>query len=125
MKNQQYHSKSEFTKAQNLLRILISIARNPNRTPPEIAGELEIHKATYYRYFTELTQIIPLSYNSYRRRYEFEKILKSFYEVTDYTMECSDICGQHFNSVTEHSEFVKKGGCSRLLDALTKSVYPK
>ncbi|OFX87987.1 MAG: hypothetical protein A2W99_11505 [Bacteroidetes bacterium GWF2_33_16] len=56
---------------------------------------------------------------------EFEKILKSFYEVTDYTMECSDICGQHFNSVTEHSEFVKKGGCSRLLDALTKSVYPK
>jgi len=52
---------------------------------------------------------------------EFERILKSFYEVTDYKMECSEICGRHFNSVAEHSEYIKNGGCNKLIDILAQS----
>jgi hypothetical protein len=40
-------------------------------------------------------------------------------------MECSEICGQRFNSVNEHTEFIKNGGCSKLLDVLAKSVNQK
>ena len=66
--------------------------------------------------------------NSYKYSFsdpEFDRIIKSFYEVTDYKVECSEICGQHFNSVTEHTEFIKNGGCSKLLDVLAKSVNYK
>lgn len=49
---------------------------------------------------------------------EFEKIVKSFNEVTDYKMECSEICGRRFNSVSEHSDYIKNGGCNKLIEIL-------
>lgn len=49
-----------------------------------------------------------------------EGILKKFYEATDYKIECSEICGKHFNSIDDHTAFIKNGGCSRLLDILAK-----
>ncbi len=47
-----------------------------------------------------------------------EEILKKFYEATDYKMECSEICGERFNSIDEYTEFIKNGGCSKLLNKL-------
>jgi len=44
--------------------------------------------------------------------------LKAFYEETDYEMQCDKICGQRFNSLEEHTEFVKKGGCKKLIGVL-------
>jgi hypothetical protein len=49
-----------------------------------------------------------------------EKILKKFYEVTDYKMKCSEICGKQFGTIDEHTEFIKNGGCSNLIDFLAK-----
>lgn len=86
MKNKQSRPEHEFTKSQNLLRMLISIVRNPNKTPSEIARELDLPKATYYRYFTELSRIIPLNYNLPKKRFEFEKIL-SIEKITRFSDE--------------------------------------
>jgi hypothetical protein len=52
---------------------------------------------------------------------EIEKILKSFYAVTNYELECSRICGRKFASVAEHSEFMGNGGCEKIMKALAVS----
>lgn len=49
---------------------------------------------------------------------EIEKIFKAFYAVTDYEMECSQICGRKFTSLADHSNFISNGGCKNLIDAL-------
>lgn len=48
--------------------------------------------------------------------------LKIFYEETDYEMECELICGQRFESLEEHTEFLEKGGCKKLMDVLADTV---
>jgi len=47
-----------------------------------------------------------------------EKIIKRFFEQTNYKMECHEICGIHFKTIDEHSEFIKNGGCDKLIDVL-------
>ena len=44
--------------------------------------------------------------------------LKAFYEETDYEIQCEKICGQRFQTLDEHTEFVKKGGCKKLIGVL-------
>jgi hypothetical protein len=46
------------------------------------------------------------------------QVLNRFFEVSDYKMECSDICGKKFNSIDEHSEFLQNGGCKKIIDQL-------
>ncbi len=48
------------------------------------------------------------------------KHLKTFLTVTNKEMKCSKICGKQFTTVEEHSEFVRQGGCSRIVEALSK-----
>ncbi|MFC1724908.1 C-GCAxxG-C-C family (seleno)protein [candidate division KSB1 bacterium] len=50
-----------------------------------------------------------------------DNILKKFYEVTDYEMECHKICGKRFKTIDEHTEFIKNGGCDELIDVLARS----
>ena len=50
-----------------------------------------------------------------------EKIIKKFYEATDYEMECHKICGKRFNTIDEHTEFIKNGGCDKLINVLVQS----
>jgi hypothetical protein len=47
-----------------------------------------------------------------------EKILEAFYKATDYEMECSKISGKHFKTIDDHTEFIKNGGCDKLIDLL-------
>ena len=47
-----------------------------------------------------------------------EEIIQKFFEATDYKMLCSEICGKKFNSIDEHSEFIKDGGCEKLINTL-------
>jgi len=49
-----------------------------------------------------------------------EKILNTFYETTNYEMECSVICGRKFNTIEEHSDYVKNGGCAKLISVLSE-----
>jgi len=50
-----------------------------------------------------------------------EKIIKRFYDVTDYKMECHEICGKQFKTIDEHTEFIKNGGCEKLINVLAQS----
>jgi len=50
-----------------------------------------------------------------------EKIIQIFYEATDYKMECHEICGKHFNTIDEHTEFINNGGCDKLINVLAQS----
>ncbi len=45
-------------------------------------------------------------------------VLNAFYEETDYEIQCDKICGQRFNSLDEHSDFIREGGCSKLMTVL-------
>jgi Putative redox-active protein (C_GCAxxG_C_C) len=49
-----------------------------------------------------------------------EEILEKFYSVTDYEITCEKILGRRFQSVEDHTEFVKNGGCGKLIDTLAQ-----
>ena len=49
-----------------------------------------------------------------------DKILEAFNAETDYEFECHKICGRKFNSVEEHTVFIKTGGCEKLIDVLAQ-----
>jgi hypothetical protein len=47
-----------------------------------------------------------------------EKILKAFFEATGYEMECRSISGKCFQTMDDHTEFIKNGGCDKLIQVL-------
>ncbi len=49
---------------------------------------------------------------------KFEKMMNSFLKASDYEFECSAITGKKFENASEHSSWLKEGGCSKILDAL-------
>jgi len=51
----------------------------------------------------------------------FDKILEKFYKASEYEMECSKICGKKFKTVEEHSEYIKNGGCDKIIEVLAQS----
>ncbi len=48
--------------------------------------------------------------------------LKAFYEETDYEMQCDKICGQRFETIAEHTDFVRNGGCKKLINVLANTI---
>ena len=48
--------------------------------------------------------------------------LKAFYEETDFEMQCDKICEQRFETLDEHTDFVKNGGCKKLIQVLADTV---
>ena len=51
-----------------------------------------------------------------------EKILLAFYKHTEYEMECHKITGTRFKSIDEHTKFLKKGGCEKLIQILADTI---
>lgn len=49
-----------------------------------------------------------------------KKIFRAFYIQTDSEMLCNKICEKQFKSIDEHSEFIRNGGCEKLIDVLAK-----
>lgn len=47
--------------------------------------------------------------------------LRVFHGATDSEILCHSIAGQYFETVDDHTEFVKNGGCGELIDALARS----
>lgn len=50
-----------------------------------------------------------------------KKTLNIFYQATNSNILCSDITGEHFKNIDEHTKFIKNGGCSQLIETLAKS----
>ena len=49
-----------------------------------------------------------------------EKILKTFLEATDSGMLCHKITGKRFKTIDDHTEYIKNGGCNKLINLLAK-----
>jgi len=45
-------------------------------------------------------------------------ILNTFYNTTDSKILCPKITGQNFKTIADHTEFIKNGGCSKLINTL-------
>ncbi|MCP4581042.1 MAG: C_GCAxxG_C_C family protein [candidate division Zixibacteria bacterium] len=50
-----------------------------------------------------------------------KEILKAFYDVTGSEISCAKLSGQCFKTIDDHTEFVKNGGCNRLINVLGQS----
>lgn len=50
-----------------------------------------------------------------------QSILDTFFKSTDYKMECREITTRTFDSVQDHTDFIKEGGCGQLIDSLTEA----
>jgi hypothetical protein len=49
---------------------------------------------------------------------DLSRLLKSFNDSTGSEMLCQKITGRRFETVDEHTEFIKNGGCDKLINAL-------
>jgi len=49
-----------------------------------------------------------------------KKILRAFFIQTDSEMLCNKISGKQFKTIDEHSEYIRSGGCEKLIDTLAK-----
>jgi len=47
-----------------------------------------------------------------------EKIIAAFQKATNYEMECRKITGRQFKSIADHTEFIKGGGCGKVIEIL-------
>ena len=50
-----------------------------------------------------------------------KKTVKAFQDNTDGKILCHEITGQHFETINEHTEFIKNGGCEKLINVLALS----
>jgi len=50
-----------------------------------------------------------------------KEILKAFNEITNSEIVCSKVSGQTFNSINDHTEYIKNGGCKNLINILAQS----
>jgi len=50
-----------------------------------------------------------------------KETLEAFFGATDYEFLCSKICGKSFKTVGAHTEFIKNGGCEKLINVLAQS----
>jgi len=44
-----------------------------------------------------------------------------FVECSDYEFECLEIVGRKFSSVGDHAEYIRQGGCSKIIEVLASS----
>jgi hypothetical protein len=44
--------------------------------------------------------------------------IEKFLESTDFEFECSKIVGRKFEDVADHAEYIRNGGCSKIIDVL-------
>lgn len=50
-----------------------------------------------------------------------KETLKAFQVAADYEFECPKLSGKTFKTVEEHTEFIKNGGCEKLIKVLAES----
>lgn len=49
------------------------------------------------------------------------KTVELFLQASDYEFECYKICGRQFKTAGDHGDFIRQGGCGKILDALAAS----
>jgi len=54
-----------------------------------------------------------------------KKVIRTFYMQTDSEVLCSKICNKKFNTIDEHSEYIKNGVCKNIIEALANTSFLK
>lgn len=49
------------------------------------------------------------------------ELIEKFLKSSDYTFECAEIAGRKFESVEDHAEYVRQGGCAKIIEALAEA----
>ena len=49
---------------------------------------------------------------------ELNNIVEKFLKCADYEFECSKITGQKFENTEDHANYLREGGCSKIIEAL-------
>lgn len=52
---------------------------------------------------------------------DVKNVLRAFYIQTDSEMLCKNICNRRFNTLDEHTEYIRNGGCNHIIEALAKA----
>jgi len=47
-------------------------------------------------------------------------LIEKFLPSADYEFECSAIVGRKFENIEDHARFIKEGGCSKIIETLSK-----
>ena len=58
---------------------------------------------------------------SYSSSPEGTAIIERFYQETDFEIRCEKISGRVFKDTEDHTEYIKNGGCGKLLEVLAGS----
>jgi hypothetical protein len=45
-----------------------------------------------------------------------------FVKSSDYEFECAAIVGRKFENISDHSEYLRLGGCSQIIQALAENL---
>ena len=53
---------------------------------------------------------------------EAMEVIDRFVEASEYEFECSEIVGKKFESIEDHAKFVQNGGCTEIIDVLSKKI---
>lgn len=48
----------------------------------------------------------------------FESLVEAFLQASDYEFECKDIVGRKFENIQDHADFLERGGCQNIIEAL-------
>ena len=51
---------------------------------------------------------------------KIKELLRSFETITDNRILCSEVSGQRFGNLQDHADFIQKGGCESILEALAQ-----
>ena len=49
------------------------------------------------------------------------QLIEKFLEVSNYEFECSDIVGRKFENLDDHADYIRDGGCSKIIDELASA----
>jgi hypothetical protein len=69
-------------------------------------------------WYKALTKVKDKTYKYSTNDPVMQALINTFYEASDYEMECHKITGRKFRNAEEHSDFVENGGCAGLIDTL-------
>jgi len=73
--------------------------------------------AIWYK-MLDLDKKSPGKSQSFLNNPDAKKVLEAFYIQTNSETLCKKICNRSFNTIDEHSDYIKSGGCKNLIEAL-------
>ncbi len=53
-----------------------------------------------------------------------EEVVKTFLHASGNKFTCAEITGRRFNSIGDHADFIRQGGCAQIIESCTLKQLP-